>query len=305
MLAEIGQSFTENGMSALNELRIDLMKLDYADRQMVVVRPDDVVFRARHEARQPPAPVGPGTAKSGKSEGAIAALSAPIGEAIRTVASRWSQWRTERRNVPVLPLTRSEARLLHFPVGHPRDEVVYVGNPAVPSVYFTLADFHRQTFAHKFSEAMELVSALGARSMSVAARQGWSREFASSLKLPALERAVSGGGQTSTSRELLYTAELEGSGDPRLPQDLQWYFHESEWQAVARQRIEHDLREFTLHVRYEDDFAVTADVAAELSAMGLQAGGTFQRHQSTIWSIAATFPPNQSRVLRAIKHPFG
>jgi hypothetical protein len=98
---------------------------------------------------------------------------------------------------------------------------------------------------------------------------------------------------------------LKGSGDPRLPQDLRWYHHEPEWQSFARQRIEHDLREFTLHVRYEEDFTVTADVATKISAVGLHAGGTFQRHQSTVWSITATFPPNQSRALRSIKHPFG
>jgi hypothetical protein len=61
---------------------------------------------------------------------------------MRTIASRLSQGRTDRRNVPVLSITRSEARKLHFPVGHPLDDVVYVGNPGVPSDYFTLADFH-------------------------------------------------------------------------------------------------------------------------------------------------------------------
>jgi len=60
-----------------------------------------------------------------------------------------------------------------LPMGHPLDDVAYVGNPAVPSVSFTLAEFHRQTFAHKVNEAVALVSALGALSMTVAAVQGW------------------------------------------------------------------------------------------------------------------------------------
>ena len=295
-------------MSALDELRIDLMKLDYVDRQLVVVRPDDVVLSARHEARQPLALGNQSSANNREIEGAVLALAVPIVEAI-TMASRWWQRRTERRDVSVLPITRSEARRLHLPMGHPLDDVVYVGNPAVPSVYFTLAEFHRQIFAHKFNEAVALVSALGARSMTVAAVQGWSREFATSLNLTVPLRVAGGEGQTharsNSSRELFYTAELKGSGDPRLPQDLRWYLHEPEWQSVARQRIEHDLREFTLHVRYEEDFSVTADVASKISKVGLRAGGSFQRHQSTVWSIAATFPPNQARALRAIKHPFG
>jgi hypothetical protein len=135
------------------------------------------------------------------------------------------------------------------------------------------------------------------------------QQYATSLKLTVPFRPAGGEGQTATrsnsSREILLTTELKGSGDPRLPQDLRWYLHELEWQSIARQRIEHDLREFTLQVRYEEDFSVTADVALKISKVGLRAGGTFQRHQSTVWSIAATFPPNQSRALRAIKHPFG
>jgi hypothetical protein len=296
-------------MSALKDLRVNVMKLDYADRQLIVVRPDDVVLKARHEARQPPASADP-TAEDRETEGAVLALAVPIGGAIRAIASRWSQRRSERRDVGVLPITRSEARQLHFPMGHPLDDVVYAGNPAAPSAYFTLADFHRHTFTHKFNEAIALVSALGAQTMTVAAMQGWGREFAANLNLSIPSKLVPGaegqaGSRSNNSRELFYTAELRGSGDPRLPENLLWYHHEPEWQSFARQRIEHDLREFTLTVRYEEDFSVTADVAAKVSDVGLNAGGTFQRHQSTVWSITATFPPNQSRVLRAIKHPFG
>jgi len=294
-------------MSVVDDLRVDLLKLDYADRQLVVVRPDDVVLSARHEARKPLAAGDQDAAKDRETERAVLALALPIGEAIRSMASRWSQRRTERSSVAVLPITRSEARPLQFTAGHPRDGIVYAGNPAMPSVYFTLAEFHRQTFAHKFEEALRLIAALGARSMSVTARQGWGREFAANLGVRL--RPDSGEGRAETrsnsSREFLYTAELKGSGDPRLPPDLRWYHHEPEWQSFARQRIEHDLREFTLQVRYEEDFAVTADVASKMSTVGLSAGGTFQRHQSTVWSIAATFPPAQSRALRSIKHPFG
>jgi hypothetical protein len=292
----------------LGELGIDLMKLDYVDRQLVVVRPDDVVLSARREARQPPRSADQGSANDTEAERAVLALAVPIAEAI-SMAARWWQRRTERRTVSVLPITRSEARRLQFSVGHPRDDVVYVGNPAAPSVYVPLAEFHRQTFAHKFSEALTLVSALGARTMTVAALQGWSREFATGLNLTVPLRLSSGEGQTEvrskSSRGFLYTAELKGSGDPRLPKDLRWYLHEPEWQSFARQRIEHDLREFTLKVRYDEDFAITADVASKISKVGLTSGGAFHRHQSTVWSIAATFPPNQSRAVRAIKHPFG
>jgi hypothetical protein len=50
-------------------------------------------------------------------------------------------------------------------------------------------------------------------------------------------------------------------------------------------RIEHDPREFTLHVRYEEDFAVTADVASKISAVGLG-----RRRPSSIPSDSGRFP---------------
>jgi hypothetical protein len=69
-----------------------------------------------------------------------------------------------------------------------------------------------------------------------------------------------------------------------------WYPHEDSWQEVARQRLEHGLRSFELHVTYQDDFAVTADLAASVEKAGLKVGGHFERQQSTIWAINGTFP---------------
>lgn len=189
--------------------------------------------------------------------------------------------------------------------------MVYVGNPAVPAVYYALADFHRQTFAHKFSEALTLLGSLGADTICVTAIQGWSHEFAAKLGAKLPPGTVGGDGETgfATSsgrgRGFLYMAKLKGSGDPRIPANRTWFDHEHEWQGFARNRIDNDLREFTLHVRYEEDFSINVDLAAKVKKIGLKPGGSFQRHESTVWAIRATFPPNQHRVLRAIKHPFG
>jgi hypothetical protein len=138
----------------------------------------------------------------------------PLGLPLKFV-SRWRTGRAERRELFVLPVMRNEAKQLRFPVGHPLPDVVCVGNPAVPAVYCALAAFHRQTFAHKFSEALTLLGCLGADTMSVTAVQGWSREFAADLGvLVPLLRAVGGDGQagsaTSSGRGFLYTATLKG-----------------------------------------------------------------------------------------------
>ena len=97
------------------------------------------------------------------------------------------------------------------------------------------ADFHRRTFAHKFGEALTLLSALGANSLKVSADQGWSREFTGDLDVSLPLRPAGDEGQVAgrahSSRSFLYTAELKGSSDPRLPKKRTWFHHEPEWQA--------------------------------------------------------------------------
>ena len=292
-----------------DDLRVKLMDLDYADRQLVVVRPDDVVLRDRQAALRSQTDAPDPARTTAEVVGVALGATVPMGLAVVNLAARWWLKRTERATLSVLQITRSEARQVNLPAGHPLYDIVYVGNPAVQSTYYSLAEFHRQTFAHKFAEAMTLLASLGASSMRVEAVHGWGRDFAATLDLKVPFRAAGGGfhpqAHTSGSRAFLYTAELKGSGDPRLPRGGNWYPYEPEWQSVADQRIRHDLREFTLHVRYEDDFLVSSDLAATVTKVGLKAGGSFQRHESTDWAITATFPPNQSRAIRAVKHPFG
>jgi hypothetical protein len=192
----------------------------------------------------------------------------------------------------VLRLRTAEIADLQLPLGHPLFETVYVGHPARPAAYYPIADFHQRAFEHKFSEALRLVTSLGATSIKVSAVQGWGREFSAGLRvdLPTADTVgANGASQESRNREFLYSAELDGSAKPVVPPDLVWFPHEDAWQEVTRQRIEHGLRSFELQVTYKDDFSVTSELAAGLSKAKFKLGGKFQRQQSTIWAIAGKF----------------
>lgn len=286
----------------------NVLDLDYADRQLVVVRPDEVVAHARQTALaaardevEQEQPNRQGGADGDPDQFAAAATR------LKAWVKGWLNT-DDRRGLPVLPITRTEARPLDLPIGHPLYDVVYVGNPGVPRTYYSLAEFHRQTFAHKFSEALNLLASLGAQTIAVTARHGWGWEFAQTLDVSVPLWGLKPGGRgevkRSSSRNLLYTAELKGSGDPQLPKGLVWYPHESQWQSVAAQRIDFGLTHFTLHVDYKEDFSISADLAANVTRAGLKTGGSFHRHESTIWDIEAAFPPNESRLARIIKRPF-
>ncbi|NHO84948.1 hypothetical protein [Micromonospora sp. CMU55-4] len=286
---------------------MDVLALAYAQRQLIVVQRDEEILAHR---RRPAAASGSDQTvavtsdKDSKNDGfsfplhlfltrpavalAVAGAVAAVGAAVALKQSS-SPGSSARR---VLRLRTAEIAGLQLPLGHPLFDTVYVGHPARPAAYYPLADFHRRAFEHKFSEALRLVTSLGATSIKVSAVQGWGREFSAGLRV-ALPAADSVGAkvanQESRNREFLYSAELDGSAEPVIPPDLVWYPHEDAWQEIARQRIKHGLRSFELQVTYKDDFSVTSELAADVSKANFKLGGEFQRQQSTIWAINGTF----------------
>src|SRR5690606_21682489 len=85
----------------------------------------------------------------------------------------WAKAR--ERGLSVLQIAQSEAAHLSFPPGHPRHGILYVGHPVKPDLYYVTAEFHRVTFEHKFSEAVHLLTCLGATKMKVECIRGWGR----------------------------------------------------------------------------------------------------------------------------------
>jgi hypothetical protein len=191
-----------------------------------------------------------------------------------------------------LPISQSEAQTLDFPPGHPRSKVLYIGHPAVPTLYYTTAQFHRFTFEHKLSEAVRLLMSLGATRIEVEHVAGWGNEFSAHLNV-GLGPAVSGTTTVEAKRQsdmhLLFVAKLIGSASPVLPPNLIWYHHEPTWQQVAEGRLKYGLQDFTLTVRYEDDFGVNANLKMSAQSAGLDLGGAFEDHKATVWRMVGEF----------------
>jgi hypothetical protein len=273
--------------------RVSVLERPYSERQLIVVADDAVVEAAASAELQ--------AQKERKSVNwlKLAEMGLPI-EASITVAfmyaaakEAFAAWSRARANgLKILQVGRSQASSLSFPPGHPRDGVLYVGHPAIPNVYYTIADFHRITFEHKFSEAVDLLMHLGATVIRVEHVQGWSQNFSTKLSIPLSPTepigATAGHTQSSAS-QILYEANLKGSEAPRCPDGLVWYSHEPTWQAIAKGRINFGLRDFSLSVSYQDDFGVNAGLKATVQRVGLELGGTFEDHASTVWRISGRF----------------
>jgi hypothetical protein len=180
-------------------------------------------------------------------------------------------------------LSYSESKKLDliFSPGHPRENVVYAQHPANPLVYYTASSFHRQAFEHKFAEVITLLSSLGANEIKVEHVSGWDQDFSAGLGI-------------TTPNQVLFDAKLTGHDSPSVPGDLTWYPHESLWQAVAIARVNNGLKNFNLSLTYSDDYGLNAGFKATLKGTGLDLGGKFEEHQSTVWKITGNFGPGNS-----------
>ncbi len=273
------------------------LELPYSDRQMIVVTDDAVAESARQAEREAGRRKQPLNWQQVAEVAlkSLVAISLPLisvsVESAPDLIRSWSRLRSD--GVRVLQVGKSETTSVGFPPGHPRERVIYIGHPAMPSIYYTAADFHRVTFEHKFSEAITLLMHLGATTIRVERVHGWSKELAASLSVPIRNTGVTGSVDTGSKKtaqdELLFEAELSGTPNPQIPHGLVWYQHEPTWQTIANGRKDFGLRKFSLNVSYEDDFGVNAGLKMSADRAGFDLGGRFAAHEETTWKISGVF----------------
>lgn len=268
----------------------ELLKLPYSERQLVIVQPDEIAAAARssQESNEKPSDWKSIATRIGRVALSLS-IYEPIIEITTDTINAWAKARESGLNV--LQIGRTEAQALRFPPGHPREQALYVAHPALPSVYYTTATFHRMAFEHKFSEAIVLLMSLGATKITVEHIRGWSREFSANISAPLAEAdvAASAGHSAKSGHALLFEATLNNSKAPSIPHDLVWFSHEPTWQAVAQGRMKYGLSQFSLTVNYDDDFGVNAGLKIRVQKAGLDLGGTFEDHTATTWKIYGDF----------------
>ncbi len=219
---------------------------------------------------------------------------APVNIAITIGIEAFKAWSKARASgLPLLPVSIQQAEGLSFPPGHPREGIVYVGHPSIPNLYYTMADFHRHMFEHKLSEAVEILMSLGATSIRAEHISGWARDFASKASLPTPTPVTTVSADVSYSStqnsNMLFSANLSGTTAASLPENLIWYNHEPTWRMIAKGRILHGLRDFCLNVSYLDDFGINVSIKAALTKAGIELGGKFEGHESTVWKLSGEF----------------
>jgi hypothetical protein len=298
--AEAISRHPEPTMSTSNHLS-PLLSKPYSERQRIVVVDDGALaeMRARVGSGQAPQIIGSDATKAfGWRDAANIAL-AVVGfaggvGALTGIVQLKDEGKGRSRGLSFLAVSHQEASALRLPPGHPRERVIYVGHPVVPTTYFPAAGFHRLAFEDKFTEAIRILMALGATQLEVEHIRGWSEGFAADLSVPlpaaaGIEVAGHAGRQRRSGAALLFRASLSGSSEPKLPEKLVWYPHESTWRQVVDGRMHYGLQEFQLSVKYDDDYGIDAGFKVAVQNMGLELGGKFQEHEATTWKINGAF----------------
>lgn len=279
---------------------VDVISLPYPSRQLVIVLPDEVVAAAREAGLETASQSGEVNWTELVKIAARAVFTRSVyGAALNLVAEALKAWVKARESgLDVLQISHTEASALVFPPGHPREQTMYVAHPALPTVYYTAAAFHRTAFEHKLSEAVRLLMSLGASRITVEHVRGWSREFLAnaSVGLPQSEGGLTTEMKDSGSCEFLFDAVLRSSRAPALPLEMVWYEHEPTWQAVATGRLEYGMQEFSLNVVYEEDFGINAGFKARAQKAGLELGGSFEDHMATTWKLHGKFATDEEQV---------
>lgn len=278
--------------------------LPYMERQVIVVSNKAVLRAAEEEAAKAELSSSKNSSQTLllaaiKIASSIVGWESSLGRVLVSIGIETFRAVTaaQAKGVPILPITFEQAEVLNFPPGHPREGVVYVCHPAKRDTYYTMADFHRMAFEHKFAEAMTMLMSLGATSIDVMHVSGWSHEFMGgiSVSMPSQAGTGSGGAElnlgNSSGKSLLFNAKLNGTHQPRLAENLAWYHHEPVWQSIADGRLNCGLRSFCLTVNYNDDFGIDMKLNAKVNEAGLQVGGKFENHRATVWRIEGTFAP--------------
>jgi hypothetical protein len=315
LYAKLGESVREPSLKArhLIVLRQPFsLDLPYAERQRVVIVADETVeaerlARARRTEPGEHVPQIPdpqevsggreaGEPAPGQSRVAVAGrrlhrgadgvrvAGAGVTQAIGNQAVRWAQ----RRQLGALLIGRSEAAVLHLGHGHPLRNVLYVGHPARPDLYFPAAEFHRRVFEHKFVEAVRLLTSLGARRIAVQQEQGYSRE--TMVTSFAVTHGFSHARHEKSDHGALFEAEFPGHRNPSVPDGLCWYADEQTWQMIVHARIADGAQKTALTLAYTTDYGINTGVVKAARACGVNIGGRFEEQRDTIWRLAAEFP---------------
>lgn len=148
---------------------------------------------------------------------------------------------------------------IHFPIGHPIENELYICHPCKENLYIPLNNHELDLFLDRINEFCYLLQSLGAVELTIKTIKGQSTETLSKNDLNIdskisvqqygdLETKASTSNENSAtnnlSRKLEKTQRFSPKLKPYLPNDLAWYNREPSWQRLFQQRTNGNILEY-------------------------------------------------------------
>ena len=200
------------------------------------------------------------------------------------------EW-SEKRGIDISIPTKLEVKNLHFPLGPPKEGILYALHPSSKAQYYPCANFHQFAFESKFSEAIRLLVSLGAKRIQIEHISGWSHEASAVLQstFNIFNFSAQANQEKNQIRSIIFEAEYDGHNNPNIPVDATWIHSEPMWKLVAEGRIKNKMKKFSMNISYTDDYKINSDLVVEARALNISLGGTLKEHISTVWKIEGDF----------------
>lgn len=209
---------------------------------------------------------------------------------------------------------------IHFPMGHPVANQLYVGHPYIPSNYIPFENYELTFIEDKVREFCQIMQYLGATEINIECIN-----TSSSNRDTNLQQKGSGGvnyklasasGEAERNRTNKFLEDISRSinlhqkfypkSKPMLPPDLVWYAHEPSWQRLYNQRMQGALMEHEERIETKKSQVVENSelkhISAEVKWLFVEANGNweqsmeekFEAHDNAILAIHVKFAPLES-----------
>lgn len=165
---------------------------------------------------------------------------------------------------------------------------VYAANPLSTDIYYPVQSYNDDMIVHKLSELELLLNALGAKRFSIKYHEDETDHVGTKLTSSTLPVGAEGALSRTRKRRFERSGTSDGR-EPSVPEQLTWYPHEPDWQALAQTRMLYGRKEFSFSVELEQGLELTAKAVAAFQLLGVDVGADYNRNRNLTLVVSGTF----------------
>lgn len=204
---------------------------------------------------------------------------------------------------------------IQFPVGHPVLNELYIGHPYSKDIYVPYSEHEFLFLKDKIDELSYLLQCLGAEEIRITSLKGTSINEAAStnsstnasvgIKAFSANISASSNAESTKSKNadtgIEQVQRFDPYKKPYIPEGLTWYPFESQWQRLAKQRMDGNMLEYHLTLSSKETSLISekGQSRIEASAKFIWAQCNFEHNESTslhrdqsqetIWKVDVIF----------------